>query len=301
NNQSTKMHHANINLFKIIQGDPTMDQTLQPYDIVIIKQNPKWADINSVMVEGNVRFPGIYPIQPGERLTQVLQRAGGLTELAYPEASIFTRKKLIEKEKRENDSLIARMETHLIQTQYNKQTEKESAALNPNTAMIHELITKLKTAKPVGRLAIDLKQIMNDPGGQYDVMLQDGDHLVVPQRTDEVTVMGEVYFPTSHQFISDKNLESYIQASGGYTSNADDDRVYVVRADGRVTSKKQPGKFPMMGWFASNNAITLGPGDTVVVPMNIEKVAPMVLWKDVTQILYNLAVTTSALRSAGAL
>ncbi len=300
-NQFTKMHHASVNLFKITQGDPTMDQALQPYDIVIVKQNPKWGDINSVMLEGNVRFPGIYPIQAGERLTQVLKRAGGLTELAYPEAAVFTRTKLIEKEKRENDSLIARMETQLVQTQYMKQTEKESDNLSPNSAMIHELIAKLKTAKPIGRLAIDLNQVMSNPGGQYDVMLQDGDHLIIPQRTDEVTVMGEVYFPTSHQFIGDKDLEAYIQASGGYTSNADDSRVYVVRADGRVTSKKQPGKFPVVGWFSSSNAITIGPGDTVVVPMNVEKVAPMVLWKDITQILYNLAVTSSALKSAGAL
>lgn len=299
--QFTRMHHATVNLHKIMQGDPTMDQALQPYDIVIVKQNPKWGDINSVMLEGNVRFPGVYPIQPGEKLTQVLKRAGGLTELAYPEAAVFTRTKLIEKEKRENDSLIARMETQLVQTQYMKQTEKEADTLNPNSAMIHELIAKLKTAKPLGRLAIDLNQVMANPGGQYDVMLQDGDHLIVPQRTDEVTVMGEVYFPTSHQFIGDKDLESYVQASGGYTSNADDSRVYVVRADGRVTSKKQPGKFPVMGWFASNNAITIGPGDTVVVPMNVEKVAPMVLWKDITQILYNMAVTSAALKSAGAL
>ncbi len=296
--QSTKMHHSVIDLFKITQGDPSSDQLLKPYDIVIIKQNPKWADISSVALEGNVRFPGVYPIQPGEKLTQVLQRAGGVTELAYPEAAVFTRKKLMEKEKRENESLVARMETHLIQTQFNKQAEKEGET--SNNSMVHELISKLKNTNPIGRLAINLKEILDNPGGPYDLMLQDGDHLVIPQRADEVTVMGEVYFPTSHQFVSEKDLESYIQASGGYTGNADDGRVYVVRADGRVTSKQQTGGFPGLGWFSARKEITIGPGDTVVVPMNVEKVAPMVLWKDITQILYNLAVTTTALRTAGA-
>ncbi|MBF0110813.1 MAG: SLBB domain-containing protein [Magnetococcales bacterium] len=299
---STRMHHSTIDLFKITQGDPSSDQLLKPYDIVIIKQNPKWADISSVALEGNVRFPGVYPIQPGEKLTQVLERAGGLTDLAYPEAAVFTRKKLMEKEKRENENLVARMETHLIQTQYNKQAESAQDAGKPsaNSIMVQELISKLKNTKPVGRLAINLKEILDNPGGPYDLMLQDGDHLVIPQRSDEVTVMGEVYFPTSHQFITSNDLESYIQASGGYTGNADDDRVYVVRADGRVTSKKQATGFPGTGWFTSRNAITIGPGDTVVVPMDVEKVAPMVLWKDITQIFYNLAVTTTALKTAGA-
>ncbi|MBF0132029.1 MAG: SLBB domain-containing protein [Magnetococcales bacterium] len=296
--QSMRMRHSTVDLFKVIQGDPAADQILQPYDIVIIKQNPKWAEVNSVIIEGNVRFPGVYPIQPGEKLTQAVERAGGLTELAYPESAVFTRKALKEKERRENHNLIARMETQLMQTLYNKQSDKEAAA--PTTVMIEELVAKLRNTKPMGRLSIDLPEILSNPNGASDLMLQDGDRLVIPQRTDEITVMGEVYFPTSHQFLSDKDAETYIQASGGYTTNADDDSVYIVRANGSVSSKKQKGGFPGFGWFASVDTMRLGPGDTVVVPMNVEKIPSLTLWKDISQVLYNLAVTTTALRSAGA-
>ncbi|MBF0603661.1 MAG: SLBB domain-containing protein [Nitrospirae bacterium] len=297
-NQSMRMRHSTVDLFKVIQGDPAADQILQPYDIVIIKQNPKWAEVNSVTIEGNVRFPGIYPIQPGEKLTQVVKRAGGLTELAYPESAVFTRKALKEKERRENHNLIARMETQLMQTLYNKQSDKEAAA--PTTIMIEELVAKLRNTKPMGRLSIDLPEILSNPSGASDLMLQDGDQLIIPQRTDEVTVMGEVYFPTSHQFLSNKDVETYIRASGGYTTNADDDSVYIVRANGSVSSKKQKDGFPGYGWFAEVDAMKLGPGDTVVVPMNVERLPYLTLWKDISQVLYNLAVTTTALRSAGA-
>jgi len=299
--QTTKMHHSKLNLFNIMQGDPSADQPLQPYDIVIIKQNPKWADINAVVIEGNVRFPGVYPIQPGEKMTQVLERAGGLSELAYPEAAVFTRKKLLEKERRENENLISRMETHLIQTQFNKQLMKENQASAADSGMILELIAKLKTTKPIGRLAINLGEIVKHPGGPHDLLLQDGDHLIIPQRNDEVTVMGEVYFPTSHQFLTEQDLESYIQASGGYSRSADDERVYVVRADGRVSSVSQNKGFPGVGWFSSGSSMNIGPGDTIVVPMDVERMAPMAFWKDVSQILYNLAITTTALRAAGGL
>jgi protein involved in polysaccharide export with SLBB domain len=152
------------------------------------------------------------------------------------------------------------------------------------------LLDSLRDIEPVGRLVIDLeKTISAEPGSHYDVVLKDGDRLLVPERTQEVTVLGEVQSGTSHLWVPSLNRDDYIRLSGGTTQKADKSRIYIVRANGSVVSGGS-------NWFRSDSQ-AVKPGDTIVVPLDAERMRPLPLWTAVTTIIYNLAVAVAAVNS----
>ena len=127
------------------------------------------------------------------------------------------------------------------------------------------------------------------PAHRSDIVLKDGDRLLVPRVTQEVTVIGEVQSPTSHLYAENLGRADYIELSGGTTQRADKGRIYVVRADGSVVSGGS-------AWFAGASA-DIEPGDTVVVPLDAERMRALPLWTAVTTIIYNLAVAVAAVNS----
>ena len=117
------------------------------------------------------------------------------------------------------------------------------------------------------------------------MIVKDGDKLIIPKKTQEVTILGEVQSPTSHVFESGLTRDDYIAKSGGTTQKADRKRIYVVRANGDVVSGNGRS-----GWFRRSQSIEMHPGDTIVVPLDTERVSPLALWQAVTTIIYNLAI-----------
>jgi polysaccharide export outer membrane protein len=122
------------------------------------------------------------------------------------------------------------------------------------------------------------------PGMSEDVLVRDGDKLLIPKQTQEITVLGEVQSPISHVFQAGLTRDDYIAKSGGTTQKADRKRIYVVRANGNVVSGGRTG------WFRRSQAVEIRPGDTIVVPLDTERVRALPLWQAVTTILYNLSV-----------
>jgi polysaccharide export outer membrane protein len=154
------------------------------------------------------------------------------------------------------------------------------------------LIQQLRNTKPVGRLVIDVHKVINGrPGGPGDVLLRNGDVLLMPKKTQEVTVLGEVQGPTSHIYRAGLSRDDYVAASGGTTQKADRKRIYIVRANGDVVTGGRSG------WFRRSQAVEVRPGDTIVVPLNTERVAALPLWTSVTTIIYNLAIALLAIHS----
>ena len=128
-------------------------------------------------------------------------------------------------------------------------------------------------------------------GAPYDVILRDGDELVVPKFEQEVTVIGEVQTVSSHLYRPGLGRDDYIAQSGGETNHADKSRIYVVRADGSVIANEGAS------WFRHSSGTQIKPGDTVIVPLNAEHLPPLPLWQAVTQILYNVAIATAAVHT----
>ena len=153
------------------------------------------------------------------------------------------------------------------------------------------MLTSLKNSKSVGRLVIDLdKQIKSDQNSQ--ITLRDGDKIHVPIVPSEVSILGEVQFPTSHLHNSKLTVDQYINLSGGFTHNADEKRIFVVKSNGAVISKKG------LGWFSGNQANNkIQAGDVIVVPINLQKGKWLETLTSSTQVIYQLAVTAAAVNS----
>jgi protein involved in polysaccharide export with SLBB domain len=277
-----------VDLAAVLRGDLSADVELRPFDVLTIKQVPEWTASEFVTLTGEFRFPGRYPIRRGETLRSVIERAGGISSQAFIEGAVFTRAFLREREKQQLEQLATRLQSDLaFLALRNMQSPEKSADGEQALAVGRTLLADLRAAEPVGRLVVNLSEILN--GTAPDVELRDGDALAVPRPLQSVTVLGEVQSPTSHLWRSGASRDEYINLSGGLAPKADKKRIYVVRADGSVVAHGS-------GFF-SRNSSAIRPGDTVVVPLNAESVRPLTLWTSVTQIIFNLAVAVAAVNS----
>jgi protein involved in polysaccharide export with SLBB domain len=271
-----------VDLAGLLAGNTAADVVLAPYDYLNIKEVPRWRGEETVVIRGEVVFPGNYPIRRGEALSSVLARAGGLTDLAFPEGSIFTREELRQREREQLEVLASRVERDLAAIS----VSDPNASATITTGQT--LITQLRDSVATGRLVIRLDAIVRGAAGT-DVILKDGDQLIVPEQQQEVTVLGEVQYATSHVFGRELSRDEYIARSGGLTPRADKKRIYVVRANGEVVTDSGSR------WFGSDSSARMRPGDTVVVPLDVDQ--PLARWSAITQIVYNLAVAAAAVAS----
>jgi polysaccharide biosynthesis/export protein len=245
---------------------------------------------------GQIRFPGTYPIRKGETLSLVIGRAGGLTDEAFPQGSVFTRQELKEQEKQQIETLTKRLQSDLALLALQGAQVAGAGGTTPDTAATlaagQSLLSQLQNAIPTGRLVVDVGVALARPRGEEDIELRGGDLLAIPRLKQYVTVIGEVQNTTTHVYKSGLNREDYIQLSGGTTQRADDERIYVVRANGSVHSQQESSS-----WFGRGSRQSLQPGDTVVVPLDAERVRPLALWTAITPIIYNLGVAVAAVGS----
>ena len=275
-----------VDLSRVLQGDPAADIELSPHDVLIIKEVPLWRDLEQVEVVGEVQFPGRFPIRRGERLSSLLRRAGGTTDLAFPEGAIFLRETLRIREQQQLEELVERLESDVESIGVSAEEPAEI------TSARRALLNQTRRTEATGRLVIDLSVILSGRAGDdADIMLRNGDRILIPKQSQTVTIIGEVQFPTSHIFSSDTNVQDYIAKSGGITADADKKRIYVVRADGAVE--------PSGGsrFFRNRNGQSLRPGDTIVVPLDADRISKLSLWTNVTTIIYNIGIAAAAVAS----
>ncbi|WP_016953994.1 SLBB domain-containing protein [Catenovulum agarivorans] len=247
---------------------------LQPRDTVLVKKIPEWRDHETVTLMGEFKFPGNYTINKGETLAQLIQRAGGFTDDAFLDASIFTRSYLKAKEQKLLDEAEKKLRRELVSTQINS-----GEAGNADTILA--LLDQLQAAQATGRMIINRDQLLDI---EESVQLRDGDVLIIPTINQAVSVIGEVYAPTAQIYKSSWNLEDYVAAAGGYNQLAERSDAYIIKANGRVVSN--------IGWFSFDDAVE--PGDTIVVPTNVDPVPALTIWKEVTGIIYQSTVAIAA-------
>ena len=275
-----------VNLARVLSGDAISDFVLEPHDILNIKEIPLWRDLEQVEVVGEVRFPGTYPIRRGERLSSVIERAGGLTDLAFAQGAIFLREELRRREQEQLRELLARLEGEVSAANISPGGDESTQAARTS------LLRQVRQTRPTGRLVIDLPVIL---AGAFDtsadVILANSDRLLIPKESQTVTVIGEVQYPTSHIFEPNVDRNDYIDKSGGTTSEADKKRIYVVRSDGSV----EPASGSM--FFRNRGGGDIYPGDTIVVPFDADRYNKLNLWTSVTTIIYNIGVAAAAVAS----
>lgn len=291
-----------INHYTVLQNqlpgnNATLDFRLQAYDQLQIKQLPLWVEKQTIDIRGEVKFPGSYTFRRGEHLADVLKRAGGLTEQAFPNGAVFTRNDLQEREQQQISHMAARLESDLaaVSLEQSQNQLKDQQDIQ-SVAMANSLLRQLKETRAMGRLVIDLQKVIDgatEEAGTEKIILKDGDKLFVPARTQEVTIIGEVQQSTSHLYSSGLSRDDYVNLSGGMTYKADEDRIYIVRANGAVVSENNSS------WYQDGNTVL--PGDTIVVPLNADRMKPLTLWTNVTQIIYQLGIAAAAWQTVGVL
>ncbi len=291
-----------INLQKAIAGEPKSNIPLKENDYLFVRTIPEWELYRTVSIQGEIKFPGIYTIEKGEKLSSLIERAGGYTSKAYLRGAVFTRERVRELQQKQMDEMVDRLEKELL----GMGAAAISATLSPEEAKIKEseiqqkkeFVAKLRTIKANGRMAIVLNQPELLKKTPYDIKLEGGDSLFIPSDPQSVQVIGSVYNQTAFVYDKDKSYSRYIDLAGGYTQNADKKRVYILKADG--TAVKPKSGFLGISWSKSSNRWEFGsqnvePGDTIVVPEKLEKIAWLREIKDLTQILYQIAVGAGVL------
>jgi polysaccharide export outer membrane protein len=253
--------HRTVEIAKALAGEPDTDVRLHDGDVLTIRQLTGWTDMGAtIIVKGEVLHPGTYGIQEGERLSSIIERAGGFRTDAYPYGSIFQRVTVREMEEQNRSELIRRVkgeESEIKLTPGGDQEDTKQATL----LQYQTTLEKLENTPPAGRLVIHISSNMKRwANTSVDVQVRAGDEIYIPKKPNIVIVDGSVYNPTAITFKPGRNAEWYLQQAGGPTQMANKKAVFVVRADGSVAGGQG-------GMFSGGvEKAEMQPGDMVVVP-----------------------------------
>ena len=258
------------------------DIMLRAGDALSIQSEPKLTERRIADIRGEVRFPGIYSIREGERLSSLIERAGGFTEEAFLDGAVFTRKSIREMQEGVRRRFIARENKTLLEEQQSlllrRGATMDSAGVTESIKMRREMLDYVEKAEIEGRMVIKLKPIALMKDAKYDILLEKGDVLTIPQTPSATTVMGSVNSPASVPFEPGKGIEYYIRKTGGLTKHADKAGIYVIKANGEALSK-----------FMMSKKVALG--DTIVVPQEFKYwTPPGQLLRDTMDILSRVAI-----------
>jgi protein involved in polysaccharide export with SLBB domain len=274
---------------------------LKPNDYLFVRTVPDWDLYKLVKVDGEVRFPGTYAIKKGESLSSLLARAGGFTEKAYPKGAFFTRLSVKAAQEQYLKQALDRIEAEM----YALATQKAQTGLTPEEAKGQEtfvrqqqqLLAKLREVVPLGRVVVRLDDPERLRGTPGDIELQKGDSLYVPQVQQTVNVLGSVVNPTAIVYDPYLSVKEYLVRAGGPTKIADVKSAYVIKVNGSAVSRRAV-KWIGTSWVGDAYAFQIGgfdslrldPGDSIIVPEELERIAWLREIKDIAGILGNIAL-----------
>ncbi|ABM02611.1 polysaccharide export protein [Psychromonas ingrahamii 37] len=281
-----RIHYQTIDIASAMKDTKNGNIKLKSKDRVHVFTKPEWREDYKATLSGEVRFPGTYRFNRGETLYDVIQRAGGLTEYAYPEGAVFARESLRKIEEKQLAFLHRRLKEEVSSLAFRRQSSSNPVQSN-NTQSAMDTVEKLGVAEAVGRMSINLKKMLQHDEAQ-NINLENQDFLHIPPLRKVISVIGHVQFPTAHIFEENKSVDAYLALSGGAKKQADTDRVYVIRANGSVF-------IPNQSFWFSREEQQLMPGDTIVMPMDTDYMDRLSTLTSSTQIMYQLGVAWSAI------
>ena len=257
--------HFEVDLAAALANDTDRNVPLRDGDVLTIRQLSAWNDIGaSVNIQGEVVHPGSYGIQPGERLSSVLKRAGGFAPQAYVYGALFTRPEVQEMEEKSRAELVNRIrgEEAELAPLPNDDADKK-AAKQSGIQQLETTLSRLQATPPTGRLVIRISSNLKQwEGTPNDVIVRSGDTLVIPKTPNFILASGAVYNETAVTYRPGRSANWYLTQAGGPTQLADKKSIFVVRADGSIVSGETAD-----GWFKGSPLnVALRPGDMVVVP-----------------------------------
>jgi polysaccharide export outer membrane protein len=253
-----------VNLTSALGGDANANVLLNDGDVLTVPQQTRWKDIGAtVALHGEVVKPGVYGIEPGERLSSLLRRAGGMLPTAYPLAAVFERIEVRKMQEQSRQELIQRLEQEstVVKTAVTTSGSEEAALQQAAAQQRQRVVDALRRAPISGRLVVHIREGQkNFPGSSDDIELRAGDTLEIPKQPGFVLIVGQVYNSNAITYTPGKNTAWYLSRAGGATALANKKAIFIIRASGSVTS----GNGGM--WSGGVESSTIGPGDTIMVP-----------------------------------
>jgi protein involved in polysaccharide export with SLBB domain len=283
------------------------NQLLLPNDRLFIRTVPDWSERRVVEIEGEVQFPGAYTFRRGERISEVLERAGGFAPNAFLNGAVFTRESVRQIQQERLRSLIQEEEETLLR----ESTEAVQAAIDANTiAALNKareqrakLLETLRETRVIGRMVVRILPLDQLRGSPFDLELEEGDTITIPPIPSSVNVLGRVYNPTSLIYEEQHPVTYYIAQTGGLREEADEDHIYLVRADGTVISRAQERNWTWWWnrgehrWLSGSfDSMVVERGDTILVPEKVVRIAYLRGIKDISEILANIFVSAGNLK-----
>jgi protein involved in polysaccharide export with SLBB domain len=249
-----------------------------------------------VRIEGEVLRPAEYVLPEGSTINDALRAAGGFTQAAFIFATEFTRRSVQQTQQENYDRALRDMETDFARATSSARVSSPEDGANQaaRSASTSRLIERLRALRPTGRVVLQLQPSSTE---LPDLALEDGDRIYVPSRPTTVGVFGSVFNAASYLYLSGRTLGEYIKLAGGPTKGADEASIFVVRANGTVSSRRQS-----TGWFQSSDdlgSLVAEPGDSVFVPEEMDKTTFLQAAKDWTQILYQFGLGVAGLKVIG--
>lgn len=222
----------------VIDGEPGFK--LKPYDEVYVRKSPGFYKQQNVMVEGEVMFGGTYTLsKKNQRLSDLIKNAGGVNDRAYVAGARLERKM--------NEVERKRMETILkMAREQAENLEIEAAAQNKKVDLENSELLKRFEIPETYSVGIELDKALSNPGSDADIVLREGDKLIVPQYTATVKINGEVMYPNTVGYQQGKKAKYYINQAGGYSNKAKKSQTYIIYMNGTI-AKVSEGARPMPG------------------------------------------------------
>jgi len=269
------------------------DVVLKAGDVLTVHQLTGWDEIGeSITIEGEVAHPGSYGFQEGERLSDVLRRAGGLRPTAYPEGAVLTRLDVARLEKTSREELIRQIETNSAASHLSPGVagSEQAASLQLIQQQQEQILARLRNQPASGRLVIHISPTIETwAGTSADIEVRSGDVLRIPKRPGFILVTGQVYNASAITFMPGKTAEWYLQKAGGSSDTANRKEIFVIRANGSVVGRRSGN------WYEHEVLSTrLNAGDTIVVPQKI--VGASATWRNLlsaAQLAASLAIAAA--------
>lgn len=273
----------NVNLAAIKSGIDNNPILLEPNDHIMVKPIPDWKLYTMVKIGGEVKYPGVYTVKRGEKLSSVLERAGGFTDKAFPRGVMFVRESARIQQQKNLEEIAQRMEKQLLVEASGKMqtslSAEETVAAKAEMEARAKFVETLKGLKAQGRVYIRLKSIRSLKGSDYDIEMEENDSISIPAKSSVVNVAGAVMSQGSYVY-SSSCYKNYVNLAGGFADYSRPGKTFVLKADGSARKAKK------MLFFSTN----IDPGDTVVVPERFDRIAWLREIRDISQILVNVAL-----------
>ena len=259
--------------------------TVRPHDQFHFSRIFSDVGLGSVSMQGEVRMPGSFPIVRGERLSDLLRRAGGLTPTAFPYGTVFTRKSAAQAEREGNLRASKEVNEQLVVAMTRIGNDK----IDPSTfTSLQAFVAEMRNQKTLGRISVEADPSLLASQPQIDPLVEDGDVVYIPQRPSTVNVLGQVMQPGSYPYRPGNTLEDYLDKAGGFSSAADASRTFLVLPDGSARRVEK-------SWLLGFDVDKLPPGSAIVIPRDVTPLNSRQIITDLSQIFSQFAVTAASL------